>query len=424
MHAGARTSPITKIAMEQVTLANVSKYLTLDVINEVFKSKTNNKDEVKSVEITRAAPVGEGMLSAVYRLKVTGNIHTESFIVKGLVQDTVVRESIASTIFFRREGLFFSKILPVLVENQKALGAKENIQDCIPVCYASYIDGKEDYILMEDLSVRNLKSVSTYPTKHERDALLKVLAHFHSVSLALRVKKPDIFSNITNELNEVYYSVDNRDWYAKYLQNALAIDKKAMAEIEDTNGKYYKKFEEFINEDLYGHLVTLTTTRGDHPVINHGDAWYPNFLYCKGNAVVIDFQIVRCVSPATDLSYFIILCSNLCTSKENFFEAVNVYYKALEYYLKDMGIDANDVFSLDTLKEELIKVGRFGLIAALTALPLLSSERFDVLQSSGSLGDDEMIPLEVLWQLSPLKSKEDKQRLVNAVRVAVDVGLI
>ncbi|XP_047040440.1 uncharacterized protein LOC124644861 [Helicoverpa zea] len=411
--------------MVQLTLASISKHLTQDVVDKAFKLRTNSEDNVQSVEITRAAPAGEGLISAVYRIKVTGKNHEAKFVVKGLISDATLRKSLNCQALFEREALFFTTLLPILCETQIAAGAKERIQNYLPKCFDCHLDGNDDYILMEDMSESQCSAISVFPTVYERNLTLKSLAHFHAVSMALRVKKPDTFAKFANGLNEVYYNEKNRDWYASYLQESINIDKKVIAEFEDPERIYYKKFNAVVNDDLYGQLIRIVNSRGDHPVFNHGDAWCSNFLCCKDKAVAIDFQILRCASPATDLSYFIMMCSSLCQSKEEFWEAVEVYYLSLEYYLADMGVDASKVFSFHMLKEELKKYGSYGLLASVTSFPLLANERWDTLQSfEKKYPECERIPLEELWPLTPIKHEEHKMRLVNAVRVAVDVGLI
>uniref|UniRef100_A0A2A4JM67 CHK kinase-like domain-containing protein n=1 Tax=Heliothis virescens TaxID=7102 RepID=A0A2A4JM67_HELVI len=411
--------------MVQLTLASISQHLTKDVVDKAFKLRTNSEDDVQSVEITRAAPAGEGLISAVYRIQVTGKNHKAKFVVKGLVSDATMRKSLNCQTFFEREALFFTTILPILSATQNEAGAKERIQNYLPICFSCHCDGKDDYILMEDMSESQCSAISEYPTIRERNLTLKSLAHFHAVSMALRVKKPGTFAKLANGLDEIYYNDENRNWYANYLQEAINIDKKVLAEFEDPESIYYKKFNAVVNDDLYGQLIRIVNSRGDHPVFNHGDAWCPNFLCCKDKAVAIDFQILRCSSPAADLSYFILMCSSLCRSKEEFWEAVEVYYLSLEYYLSDMGVDASKVFSFDMLKEELKKYGSYGLLASITSFPLLASERCDTLKSfEEKYSDCDRIPLEELWPLTPIKHEEHKLRLVNAVRVAVDVGLV
>lgn len=411
--------------MVQLTLSSISKHLTEEVIDKAFKLRTNSNDSVQSITISRAAPVGEGLISAVYRIQVNGKIHTAKFIVKGLVRDPLLKKSITCDTYSKREVFFFSTILPILCKTQKNSGSKENLQDIIPVCYGQHSDGNEDYILLADLAEAGFVSISEQPTIVEMNLTLKALAHFHAASFALRIKNPDVFEEIANELSELYYNDEKRNWYAKYFQNAIEINKTVLAEFESPDSIYYQKYFSMVNGDAYGELMRVSSSRGEHAVFNHGDAWCSNFLCSKESAVAIDFQLMRCASPVTDLAYFITMCSNVCRTREEFLDAVIHYYSSLTYYLEDMDIDASKVFSFDMLMEELKKYGRFGILAAITSIPLVASERCDTLDSFSSLYSDlDCIPLEVLWKLTPVENEEHKKRIVNAIRVTVDVGLI
>ncbi|CAH0577915.1 unnamed protein product [Chrysodeixis includens] len=411
--------------MVQLTLSSISKYLTEEVINKAFKLRTNSDDSVQSIAISRAAPAGEGLISAVYRIQVTGKIHSAKFIVKGLVKDPLLRKSITCETYSKREVFFFSTVLPILRKTQKTSGAKENIQDIIPVCYGQHADGNEDYILMADMAEAGFVSISEMPTIAEVNLTLKTLAHLHAVSFALRIKNPEMFDEIAKELYELYYTDEKRNWYANYFQNAIDINKSVLAEFESPDTIYYQKYFAVVNGDAYKELMCVASARGEYSVFNHGDAWCSNFLCSNERAVAIDFQLMRCASPVTDLSYFLTMCSNVFRSREEFLDAVITYHTSLKYYLADMGIDANKVFSFEMLMEELKKYGKFGILAAITSIPLVASERRDTLVSFESLYSDlDCIPLEVLWPLTPIQNEEHKKRLLNAVRVAVDVGLI
>lgn len=419
-----RVLVVSSPKMIQTTLSEISQCLTDSVIDKAFKQKTNSQDSVKIIEVTRAAPAGEGLLSAVYRIHVSGHKHSATFIVKGLVSNLTLRDTLQCTKYFAREGIFFTEVLPTLIDNQKSLGAKECIQDYTPKCYSACLDGQNDYILIEDLSEKDCVSVSEYPTESERNKVLKALAHLHAVSIALRIRRPVVFQEIVDKIPEIYYSEGNRNWYSPYLNNAIDLDREVLTEYLEPSSIYYKKFDEIVTNDLYGNIITSLTSSVEHPVLCHGDAWCPNFLCSKDKAVSIDFQLYRCASLATDLTYLIMMCSNLCKEKQDFLDAVEIYYNDLAYFLKDMGFEASDVFSRANLDEEIKKYGRFGFMACLSSIPLMAGERFDVVTSAvEKVPGQERLPLENLWKLSPIKD-EHKIRVVNLVRVSVDVGLI
>ncbi|XP_072930772.1 uncharacterized protein [Epargyreus clarus] len=411
--------------MLPLTLADISRALTETVVDRAFKVKTESADTVQRISVTRAAPAGEGLIGAVYRIHVVGEHNQASFVAKALVKDELLCSTLNCPMYFKREVIFFSKILPTLVATQKSLGATENLQSYIPVCFDWHCDGRNDFLLLEDLAERGYVSIQKNLTICKKNATLKTLAHFHAVSLALRVKKPDVFKKIADELDEIYYFEENRTWYDEYLQEAIKIDVATLAEYENPETSiYYKKLIELLNKNAYTLLINLASERGSNPVICHGDAWCCNFMYSNEKTVAIDFQITRCASLVTDLSYFI-LVSNSCRNKDDFNEAVEVYYLALKYYLSDMKLDANEVFPKTTLEAELRRYGKYGLLACLTSFPLLASERCDVLQSySSKYQGYDRIPLLKLWYLTPFQTEEDKTQVVNAVRVAVDVGII
>lgn len=410
-------------------LTDISKYLTAEMLARAFRVKTGSDDSVRSVEVTRAAAAGEGLISAVWRIHVQGDSHKATFVVKALISNLLLRKSLDCHKYFQREALFFCEILPVLIALQKSLGAKEKLQENFPMCYSCHCDGENDYILMEDMSEYDCEGMAENPSLSERDMTLKVLAHLHATSMALRVKNPDLFQRIAESIPEMYYRETRREYYFKYLQNAIEIDRVALAEYEDPKTSvYYKKFDELSSNDVYSQLQSLTSPDSSkHNAINHGDAWCPNFLVSKHRCVAVDFQLARCASPATDLAYFL-MSADLCKTTTEFIEAVQVYHSALSYYLEDMGLKADKVFSYEDLQEELAKYGKFGVLACLTTIALRASdERCDVLTSESfevNYAGADVIPLEHLWKLKPLVEEEHKLRLLHVIRTAVDLSLI
>lgn len=413
-------------AMVQKTLEKISNLLTEEVILRAFRRRTNSADTIRCVEVKRAAPAGEGLVGAVFRIKVTGNNHTASFIVKSMVQDALLRKSLDCWKYYWREITFFSTVLPALIEFQARSGAKEKIQNNIPLCYDYQCDGDKDYIiLLEDLADSDYSPVSSSSNLRERDLVLKALAHFHAVSFALRIKNPDLFINLANAVPEVYYTERNRHWYTPYLQSALDIVRASLVEFEHPSSNNLKTFDQLVGGDVYGHFIDSVTQLGDHPVLCHGDAWTPNFLSSKDNVGIVDFQLLRCTSLATDVSYCMFMFGDQCRDKIDFLKAMRVYYDSFVYYLDDMGIDSGKVFTWEDLMGELNKFGKYGVLASLTSLPLLNSERCDVLESfEDRFSGVDRIPLEILWKLTPMKTVEQKMKLVNHVRLAVELGLI
>ncbi|XP_049884733.1 uncharacterized protein LOC126379833 [Pectinophora gossypiella] len=412
--------------MVQKLLLEISNQLTVDVMDRAFKLKTGSQDWVKHMEVTRAAPAGTGLLGAVFRIKLYGENHIATFIAKAMVQDRLLRKSLQPEKYFEREVRFFSEVLPMLKEIQKSAGAKENIQNIVPICYAYHCDGVNDFLLLEDLRERNCVAFSDNPTKCERDAILTTLAHLHAVSMALRVKKPIDFAKLANVLHDVYYTDSNRAWYSVYFQNAIDICLKTLAEFEDpTTSVYYNKFLKLVSDDPYELLIKIASNQSIHPAINHGDAWIPNYLGTGNKAVAIDFQLARCTSPVTDIMMFLSMNCRELRNKSDAFDDMKVYHNALAYFLEDMGLNADEVYSWKDLKQDLKVFGKFGILTSLTSIPLICSTRCDVLgEFEKKYSGLDKIPLEELWELTPFQTIEEKKYLVKSVRNAVDMELI
>lgn len=89
--------------------------------------------------------------------------------------------------------------------------------------------------------------------------------------------------------------------------------------------------KEFTGTNFYDTMCRLTRETGPVSVICHGDLWTPNFLF-KNNSdptidldvKVIDFQMARFASPATDLSFFIYACTEQDIREQHFDELIEV----------------------------------------------------------------------------------------------------
>ncbi|CAF4749511.1 unnamed protein product [Pieris macdunnoughi] len=412
--------------MAHLRLSDISKRLTNEELDNIFKLKTNSQDSVVNYQVMRVGPAGEGLLSAVYRINVKGEKYDTSFVAKGLLHDLMLRKTLSCEIFFQREVVFFTKILPILMDLQTSLNAKECLQNYIPLCYHSYCYGCNDFLVMEDMSESGYTSLPHAPTDFEKEGTLKVLAHLQAVSMALRIKNPELFYKLANELPECYYIDRRKTWYGKWLQRAIDIDKAVVAEFKNKIGNvYYEKFMQLINDDVYEQLQNISSTWGDNTVLNHGDCWYANFMSSKKGVVALDFQLYRFGSPAIDLTFFIMTCANVSPLADDYKNTLNVYYSYLRYFMEDMNMNIDNVFPRHALDSEMHKYGKFGFLVALTSIPLIISERCDVMQSFGEkFNDHDIIPLEELWVLTPFKTDEEKMRLINALRLSVDVGLI
>lgn len=94
---------------------------------------------------------------------------------------------------------------------------------------------------------------------------------------------------------------------------------------------YESIMKEFTGPGFYDRMCRLVSTPGKYSVICHGDCWAPNFLLkydTTGSVAVdskmIDFQLARVASPATDISFFMYTCTQQDIRENHFDELIQV----------------------------------------------------------------------------------------------------
>lgn len=122
-------------------------------------------------------------------------------IVKAMPSNRNWRRVFRSTVFFRNEINFYTKIIPMWLKFQQRQQPKCPFFE-FPICYAAYCDGENDFIALEDLTplgYRNFKRQG-YIDLEEFQLILSVLGRFHAMSLAFKTLHPEEFRQSANEI--------------------------------------------------------------------------------------------------------------------------------------------------------------------------------------------------------------------------------
>lgn len=125
-------------------------------------------------------------------------------IVKSMPKNLNRRRVFRSTIFFRNEINFYTKIIPMWQRFQERHPPKRPFLD-YPKCFAAHCDGENDFIALEDLTPLGYTSFKRqgYISLEDCLLILTVLGRFHGMSLALKALQPEEFDRSTNAI-EVY----------------------------------------------------------------------------------------------------------------------------------------------------------------------------------------------------------------------------
>lgn len=115
---------------------------------------------------------------------------------------------------------------------------------------------------------------------------------------------------------------------------------------------YESKMIEFTGPKYYDTMCKLASETGKYSVICQGDCWAPNFLlkYDSNNSTaidtkMIDFQLARVASPATDISFFMYTCTEQDIREKHFEELIQVCV-CVERFITDIMIKYRSIHFL------------------------------------------------------------------------------
>ena len=82
-------------------------------------------------------------------------------------------------------------------------------------------------------------------------------------------------------------------------------------------------------------------------VVSQGDSWAPNFLVNeimpgKFEALLLDFQLARCVSPVLDVSFFLYVCTDKNLRDKYYDKLLKDYYTTLANSTKLLGLSISE----------------------------------------------------------------------------------
>ena len=86
----------------------------------------------------------------------------------------------------------------------------------------------------------------------------------------------------------------------------------------------------------------------------------------------------RYVSPAVDVTQFIILCTDKSLRDQHYNDFLKIYYKSLSDHLASLGGNIDTDFPYNVFEAQLKRCGKMGLCIAVFAMPLMTSDPKDI----------------------------------------------
>ncbi|XP_020710180.1 uncharacterized protein LOC105689851 [Athalia rosae] len=414
-------------------LWGVSDLFTEETLEEILRKASGEEDvKVSSWDFGEAGKQGDGYLSVVNRIKVEGEAGGKpvevSLVVKSLPRNIARRKTFRSEEFFRNEIACYVDIFPKFKEFLEAKGCSYAL--VVPGCWAAVCDGKNDFLVLEDVNVRGFGPVTRQSSLNfsECTSILTALARFHAISFAYKDQNLEEYQAFASKLQEVYFSPRLYDWYKKFQANIFHLARDSFAK-EYPGSKAEAVFANLSLREMYDRSIEYCSrTNTPSSVVTQGDCWAPNFLIKReadGTAIALalDFQLARCSSPVLDVSFCIYTCTEKLLRDEHYEDLLKIYHNELSKTISALGSDPKKLYPWDVFMKEIKEQSVHGINSALEAIPgavLDPSEAYNL----DFLQGDEPVDIGDIWYSESIKTKEGRRRIADVITHAVEMNYL
>ncbi|XP_028129630.1 uncharacterized protein LOC114325698 [Diabrotica virgifera virgifera] len=204
--------------------------------------------------------------------------------------------------------------------------------------------------------------------------ILKDLATFHAVPLAMRLLEPEEFSTLTKKISIAMPPTKKKDnkpptIFKIMIDTLNANDKHKTA--ADKLKKMLADFSKAMEEDPEK-MFNNDTIRTFSTIV-HQDVWINNTMQVMENDVAIknkfvDFQMCQLGMPADDLIFFLFSSVEFTCLKDNLDSLIKHYYESFISILKQLNLYTED-FSYEKFLEEFKTPGKLAIVRTLFMLP-------------------------------------------------------
>ncbi|XP_054740480.1 uncharacterized protein LOC129246012 [Anastrepha obliqua] len=337
----------------------VPTWVQAKLFESVLKKEVDDYKQIKEFKVSPACAPGENYSTVMLRIEITvekqdGASKALSFMLKVPHNHEFMKEMRKKFNVFEVEDFMYRQVMPELEQLYIDNGLAVKFS---PRSYQ--LPTNHDYIMLEDLRVRNFKNVNRLAglDRVHVKAVLLTLAQYHAASakrIACQGNYPSKYiSGFLTELHRPMLEGIYRDTCAVWLE-CVAEYKGHETYIEDV--KNYHNV-------VVGEFFKLTNVDdSEFNVLNHGDCCITNIMFQYDEAgklcetYLVDNQLPLYGTPAFDLIYFIFSSAQKEIKIQYFDDFIKFYHDKLIEHLKLLKYPK----TLPTLKEihmALIKYG-------------------------------------------------------------------
>uniref|UniRef100_A0ABD2XMK2 CHK kinase-like domain-containing protein n=1 Tax=Trichogramma kaykai TaxID=54128 RepID=A0ABD2XMK2_9HYME len=302
---------------------------------------------------------------------------------------------------------YLSTIDRIVPAFEKFLKSKNQFSVLVLPDFLDYhLDGEEDFIVLKDATSLG----------------------FHAVSFAYKDQNREHFKILASSLSETYFREDLYESCYKRLHKRLLEIAQDALEKECSGSKAQKRFNSYTEGEFCKKSSSfIRDWHGETSVINHGDAWAPNFLVRtlpngQIEVLMLDFQLARSASPILDLSFFMYSCTEKTLRDQHFDNWLKMYHDELSRVIALLGSDPQKVYSCATFMNEVQEKFVHGVTYSLESVTfsmLSSDETFDL-----DAMKDEKVDIVDVFTLKNIEKSEKRKRLTDVISHAVERGFL
>ncbi|XP_058825483.1 uncharacterized protein LOC131685640 [Topomyia yanbarensis] len=366
----------------------------------------------------------DGLVGEIHQATITEGDRSETLFCKIPPLDPIRREQFNSMKLFEREVTLYCDVLPAMFKFQREKGISEEEGFFnVPKCYATHLNltSEESLILMENLRIKNFGTCNKLqPIDYDHARLLMIhLGRFHGLSLAMKDQQPDLFEKFKLPdvlLPSIQANPMLVEMFISSLDNAISLldaeDQEAISKMEALKTNYMEIAESCLsgkNAEPYA-------------VLNHGDCWVNNIMYRYKDGqphelMLIDWQLARYVSPALDILYFLLCCTDEAFREKYHDEMLQIYHSSMVNLLDRLGSDGTELFPFSALQDQLKRFGQFVIIMGAFDIPILCT---DPAEMPAALDGD----LSEVFATSPEAQQRYAGRMLGVMRDAIRYGYL
>ncbi|XP_030040544.1 uncharacterized oxidoreductase dhs-27 [Manduca sexta] len=366
-----------------------------------------------------ACEKGENYIANIFRVLIRNEVSKISVIVKTLVN--TARQELFHELH-KREASVYRQVVTKFKQLQECLDEEERL--VMPECLYSNMEKLNEVIILEDMLQKGFVLDIKFAKFENLEvsqvaAVMSELAKFHALSFVCKEKDLEYFTKLKSEFHDIQFQNNflNKSKLRYYFFESYEMSVKLVTDAEA------KKKLDKIKSNVVD-ILQMFVKPGQHNVLCHGDCWINNMLFNyeenkTTKVCFIDYQTLRYCNPATDIVYFMYLCTDSKFRSEHFKYLQSVYYESLKSFLLKYNLDVTELYPLVTFQNDIKHHLPFGLLGALVELRIITvPEEYEAILN-GPRVEPESDLQEVPRAVEYLKIKVN-----DVVQDSIDNGLL